>query len=388
MANKRTHAEHARWMRLALSLGERTQGQTWPNPSVGCVIVKNGRVLARGWTARGGRPHAEAIALAHAGAAARGGTLYTTLEPCAHRGETPPCVDAIITAGIDHVVAALSDPDARVNGAGYARLRAAGVRVTTDVLEQQALRTHIGFITRVTQSRPMLALKLAMSFDGRIALPNGHSTWITAPQTRRYVHMLRTKFDAVLVGGGTVRTDNPMLTVRDFGDDPHLQPVRIVVSNALDIPMRALADTAREIPVWLCHSDSAPMHVRTAWQNAGAQCIVCPQRMDADAGNHAIPLLDLSKVLNALAQVGLTRILCEGGGTLAAGLLQCGLVDELIGCTAGVVIGAGGQAAFAAHPAWQSVFDLAKSNRFTLVDTFAMGTDVVHHWHRRIAGGV
>ena len=206
-----------RYMALALSLGARGLGQVWPNPAVGCVIVKDGRIVGRGRTAPGGRPHAEPQALAQAGAAARGATVYVTLEPCAHFGKTPPCARALIEAGVSRVVSALEDPDPRVDGGGHEMLRAAGIAVETGVMADEARAAQIGFLTRITQGRPMVTLKLASSFDGRIATAAGESQWITGPGARRMVHAMRMSHDAVLVGGGTARADDPMLTVRGMG---------------------------------------------------------------------------------------------------------------------------------------------------------------------------
>ena len=213
----------------ALALARRGLGNTWPNPAVGCVLVRDGRVVGRGWTQPGGRPHAEVRALAQAGEAARGATAYVTLEPCAHHGKTPPCAEALIRSGVARVVTALTDPDPRVSGRGHAMLRAAGIAVTEGVRESAAREAQRGFLTRVTLGRPMLTLKLATSFDGRIATALGESQWITAPAARRQVHALRLTHDAVMVGGGTARADRPGLNVRGMGRVR--QPVRVVVSS-------------------------------------------------------------------------------------------------------------------------------------------------------------
>ncbi|MEL6518613.1 MAG: bifunctional diaminohydroxyphosphoribosylaminopyrimidine deaminase/5-amino-6-(5-phosphoribosylamino)uracil reductase RibD, partial [Pseudomonadota bacterium] len=221
-----TSETDARYMALALRLGAQRLGQVWPNPAVGCVIVKDGRIVGRGATAPGGRPHAEPQALAQAGDAARGATVYVSLEPCAHHGRTPPCCDALITAGVARVVSAMEDPDPRTAGQGHAALEAAGIVVETGVPCDQAARVHEGFVTRVTEGRPMVTLKLASSFDGRIATATGASKWITGPEARRCVHAARAAHDLVLVGGGTARADDPDLRVRDLG--VARQPVRAV----------------------------------------------------------------------------------------------------------------------------------------------------------------
>ena len=223
-ANDLRHMDHA------LRLAQRGLGNVWPNPAVGCVIVAAGRVVGRGWTQPGGRPHAERMALDAAGAAARGATAYVTLEPCAHHGRAPPCSDALVAAGVARVVSALTDPDPRVAGRGHARLREAGIEVVEGVRAGPAAELQRGFLSRVTQGRPMVTLKLATSFDGRIATASGESRWITGEAARRHVHLLRLTHDAVMVGAGTARADLPALNVRGFG--PVRQPVRVVMANA------------------------------------------------------------------------------------------------------------------------------------------------------------
>ncbi len=358
-------------MRLALSLGRRGLGNCWPNPAVGCVLVHpdehEDRVIGRGWTRPGGRPHGEVVALAQAGDA-RGATAYVTLEPCAHHGQTPPCAQALIDAGVARVVVALEDPDPRVNGGGIAMLRAAGIEVETGVLRDEAARDHAGFLNRITEGRPFVTLKLANSFDGRIATATGESQWITGPEARRYVHALRARHDAVMVGGGTAREDDPSLTVRGLGVTR--QPVRVVLSRHLDLPLDGqLARTAREVPVWLCHSGRADPALVSAWQGLGAETL--------EAGV-AQGQLDPVSVLQALGEKGLTRVFCEGGGGLAASLLNAGLVDELIGFTAGVALGAEGRPSLAA----MGVDHLAEAPRFSLLETRGLGGDVLHRWIR------
>ena len=363
-------ATDRRFLALALSLGRRGQGSTWPNPAVGCVIVRDGRVVGRGWTAPGGRPHAEPQALAQAGELARGATAYVSLEPCAHHGKTPPCADALVAAGIARVVAPIEDMDPRVSGEGFARLRAAGVEVTTGLLADEAGRDHAGFFLRTELGRPFVTLKLASSFDGRIATATGDSQWITGAGARRLVHAMRARHDAVMVGGGTARADDPSLTVRDLGIDR--QPVRVVVSRRLDLPlMGRLARTAKEIPVWLCHGTDADPTLHQTWAGLGARLIPC----DATAGQ-----LDPRSVLQGLGEAGLTRVFCEGGGALAASLLQADLVDELVGMTAGVAIGAEGLPALGAL----GLTRLAEAPRFRLRETRPVGGDVMHVWERAV----
>lgn len=356
-----------RHMSHALALGRRGLGRVWPNPAVGCVIVKDGRVVGRGRTADGGRPHAEPQALDMAGTAARGATAYVTLEPCAHHGQTPPCADALIAAGVARVVIGAGDPDPKVNGKGIAMLRAAGIEVTTGVLEDQAIAANCGFISRVTQGRPHLTLKLALSLDGRIATASGESQWITGPAARRAVHALRAQNDAVLVGGGTARADNPTLTVRDLGTDR--QPVRIVASRNFNLPWPSnLIDTIDQAPVWVIHdADGNNAQDAERWQSHGARLFPVAAR-----GGH----LDPQALLQALGQAGLTRVFCEGGGTLAASLLGAGLVDELIVFSAGLSIGAEGQPGIGVL----GLSALADADRFQLSSTRAIGPDVVTRW--------
>ncbi|MCW1954970.1 MAG: bifunctional diaminohydroxyphosphoribosylaminopyrimidine deaminase/5-amino-6-(5-phosphoribosylamino)uracil reductase RibD [Roseobacter sp.] len=357
------------FMRVALGLGRRAMGQTWPNPAVGCVIVNAGRIVGRGHTQAGGRPHAETEALAQAGALAQGATAYVTLEPCAHHGQTPPCASALIEAGIARVVAPLEDSDSRVLGRGFEMLRAAGVELSLGVCAEEAARDHAGFLKLQTVGRPFVTLKLASSFDGRIATATGESQWITGAAARADVHQLRSLHDAVMVGGGTARADDPMLTVRGFGE--MRQPVRVVVSRRLDLPMMGkLAVSAKDVPLWLCHGADADSYLTEAWQGIGARLLSC----DLRAGQ-----LDIVSVMDALGAAGLTRIFCEGGGALAASLLSEDLVDALVGYTAGLAIGAEGLPSVGA----MGLERLTQAPRFELVETRAVGVDVMHRWGRK-----
>ncbi|SDC89796.1 bifunctional diaminohydroxyphosphoribosylaminopyrimidine deaminase/5-amino-6-(5-phosphoribosylamino)uracil reductase RibD [Ruegeria marina] len=357
-----------RFMALALSLGRRELGACWPNPAVGCLIVSGGRIVGRGWTQAGGRPHAETVALAQAGAAARGATAYVTLEPCAHHGKTPPCAEALISAGVARVVAAVEDSDPRVAGKGFALLRAAGVAVTTGVLADEAARDLAGFFLKTEHGRPWLTLKMASSFDGRIATASGESKWITGGYARKLVHSMRARHDAVMVGAGTARADDPSLTVRDLGIER--QPVRVVVSRYLDLPlMSQLARTARQVPVWLCHGTGVDPDRARAWKSTGAELVSCAvSGMQIDA-------LDLMQQLGAR---GLTRVFCEGGSALAASLLAEDLVDELVGFTAGLSIGAEGLPAIGTL----GLERLSEAPRFRLIETMDAGGDVLHRWAR------
>ncbi|OIQ29892.1 MAG: riboflavin biosynthesis protein RibD [Alphaproteobacteria bacterium MedPE-SWcel] len=355
-------------MAMALSLGRRGQGRTWPNPAVGCVIVRSGRIVGRGWTQPGGRPHAEVVALAQAGTAAQGATAYVSLEPCAHTGQTPPCAQALIDAGVARVVAAIGDSDPRVSGQGFALLHAAGIPVTTGVRADEAGCDHEGFFLRTEQGRPFVTLKLAASFDGRIATGSGQSKWITGAESRRAVHAMRARHDAVMVGAGTARADDPTLTVRELGIRD--QPARVVVSRHLDLPlMSSLARSAKDVPLFLCHGHSADAERIRAWEGVGATLLPC-----GASGTQ----LDPHDVLQQLGQVGMTRVFCEGGSALAATLLAHDLVDELVGFTAGVAIGAEGLPSIGAL----GIGALEDAPRFELVETRIIGADILHRWRR------
>lgn len=355
-------------MALALSLGQRGQGRTAPNPSVGCVVVNAGRIVGRGWTQPGGRPHAETQALAQAGDRAAGADVYVTLEPCAHHGQTPPCAQALIDARVARVFIATSDPDPRVAGQGVDMLHAAGVAVEIGLMEREAQFANAGFFARLELDRPFVTLKLANSFDGRIATGTGESQWITGPEARRFVHALRARHDGVLVGAGTARKDDPSLTVRGLGVG--WQPSRIVISRRLDLPlMGVLARTAKEIPVVLCCGRDVDPTLQRTWQDLGARLIIC-----ATKGSQ----LDPTDVMRQLALSGFNRIFCEGGSALAASLIQADLVDELVGFTAGLAIGAEGLPSVGAL----GLERLDQGARFRLSQCRPIGDDIVHIWRR------
>lgn len=358
------HSADERWMRLALSLGARGLGITWPNPAVGCVIVKDGRVLGRGWTQAGGRPHAERMALAQAGTAAEGATAYVTLEPCAHTGKTSPCADALIEAKVARVVTAILDPDPRVSGKGFDKLRAVGIEVSTGILAEEARQANLGFLTRVTQNRPIVTLKLASSLDAKIATQTGESQWITGAEARAFVHYLRATHDAVMIGSGTSLADNPSLTVRLAGLE-HRHPVRIVLDSQLTTPTdNVLGQSSDNTPVWMCHGPDASTK---AWGQTNAQLIEC-----AMVKGH----LSLKDVLSKCADLGITRLFCEGGGTLAASLIREGCVDRLITMTAGITIGADGAPSFASL----GVTALTDAPKFKLENHRRIGDDLMSEW--------
>ncbi|MEM7056726.1 MAG: bifunctional diaminohydroxyphosphoribosylaminopyrimidine deaminase/5-amino-6-(5-phosphoribosylamino)uracil reductase RibD [Pseudomonadota bacterium] len=324
----------ARWMTSALALARRALGRTWPNPAVGCVVVNHGRVIGRGVTAPGGRPHAEPQALAQAFASGcKGATVYVTLEPCAHHGQTPPCTDAIISAGVTKVFCAMEDPDPRVLGRGIAALREAGIEVDVGLLQAEARQVNAGFLSRIERGRPTVTLKLAVSTDGRIATRTGESRWITGPAARRRVHLMRARCDAVLIGAGTARIDDPMLDVRDVGLADRL-PVRVVADSSLSIPLTGrLAATAGTQPLWIMHRADAPKDRIQALSDLGAIPITV-----ADTEG----VLSISDAMRELAARGITRVLCEGGGRIAASLLSEGLVDDMAIFTAGKALGGDG----------------------------------------------
>lgn len=314
-------ADDARWMGVALALGERGRGRTRPNPNVGCVIVKNGRVVGRGWTQPGGRPHAEAMALAQAGEQAGGATAYVTLEPCAHRSQRgPACADLLLEAGVARVVAAVEDPDPRTAGGGLARLRAAGADLVCGVREEEALRSFGGFVARQRLGRPHVTLKLATSLDGCIAMADGSSRWITGEPARAHAHLERSRHEAILVGRGTWDADTPKLDVRLAGLEDRL-PVRVVLSHSL---------------------------------------VIAPQ-----------PGLIVIQEPHQIAALSCDQLLVEGGAQTAAAFLRADLVDRLLLYTAPILIGGG-------KPALGDIglTDLADAHgRWSLADARMLGRD-------------
>ena len=357
-----------RFMRLAIELGRRGLGRVWPNPAVGCVIVQGDVIVGRGWTQPGGRPHAEVRALEQAGAAARGASVYVSLEPCAHTGKTPPCAAALIRAGVARVVTAMTDPDARVSGKGHAMLRDAGIEVVEGVEAGAASLANAGFLLRILQGRPMVTLKLALTLDGRIATASGASRWITGAQARRAVHLMRARHDAVIVGAGTARADDPDLRVRERGV-AH-QPVRMVADSRLGVPSASrLGRTAKEAPVWMLHGPQAPVAARNDWQRTGATLVPC--------GFDGLGRLDVTDALRRLGDRGITRLFCEGGGGLAASLIRAGLVDEMVVFSAGRVFGADGTAGLGG----MGVTDIGP-HPFHFLAARRCGEDLMHHWRR------
>ena len=351
-------------MRAALALARRGLGNTWPNPAVGCVLVKHGRVIGRGWTQPGGRPHAETEALRRAGSNARGATAYVTLEPCSHHGRTPPCCDALTEAGVARVVVAMRDPDPRVNGRGLALLRDAAIVVEEGLLEAEARALNAGFFRRIEAGLPIVTLKLATTLDGRIATATGESRWITGPEARREAHALRARHDAILVGSGTVLADDPDLTCRIPGME-RVPMLRVVADARLRTPPTArLVTTARRAPTCIVTTPGHPPAAQAPFTHAGVELLTVPQ---GDTG------LDLRALMAALARRGVTRVLAEGGAGLAAGLLRAGLVDRLAWFHAPGVMGGDG------HPATQGLHlaALAAMPRFRRVAVKPLGADLL-----------
>ncbi|WP_441229918.1 bifunctional diaminohydroxyphosphoribosylaminopyrimidine deaminase/5-amino-6-(5-phosphoribosylamino)uracil reductase RibD [Tardiphaga sp. 215_C5_N2_1] len=337
-------ATDLRFMQLALTLGRRGQGRTWPNPAVGAVIVKDGVIIGRGWTQPGGRPHAEPVALAQAGEAARGATLYVTLEPCSHFGKSPPCADAIVAAGIARVVAAIEDPNPDVAGQGHARLRAAGIRVDVGLCAEQAARDHAGHFRRIRDKRPHVVLKLAVSPDDKIAAAGHKPVAVTGEMVRSRVHLLRAQCDAVLVGMGTVIADDPELTCRLPGMMQR-SPVRVVLDRALRISGNSrLVHSARTTPLWVMTSSLSEAPAAMALGAAGTQVLRVPTTTSPPPG------LDLQAVLHSLSEKGITKLLVEGGSKVASSFVAAGLVDEVWLFRGPKEIGEGGIAALDALP--------------------------------------
>jgi diaminohydroxyphosphoribosylaminopyrimidine deaminase / 5-amino-6-(5-phosphoribosylamino)uracil reductase len=369
--SREAKAADQRFMQLALTLGRRGQGRTWPNPAVGAVVVKDGVIVGRGWTQPGGRPHAEPEALQRAGEAARGATLYVTLEPCSHVGKSPPCADAVIAAGIARVVSALEDPNPEVAGQGHARLRAAGITVDVGLCAAEAARDHAGHFRRVRDGRPHVILKLAVSADDKIGGAGHKPVAITGEAAKTRVHLLRAQCDAILVGIGTVLADDPLLTCRLPGMAAR-SPVRVVLDRALRIPGDGrLVHTARETPLWVMTSDlsEAPAAVRLG--AAGAEVIRV-------AATTAPPGLDLSAVLHALSEKGITRLMVEGGARVASAFVSAGLVDEIWLLRGPDRVGAGGVAALGALP----LSAITQSPAFRLRASESLDKDILTVYER------
>ncbi|NOJ49382.1 bifunctional diaminohydroxyphosphoribosylaminopyrimidine deaminase/5-amino-6-(5-phosphoribosylamino)uracil reductase RibD [Bradyrhizobium archetypum] len=340
---KEAKAADQRFMQLALSLGRRGLGRTWPNPAVGAIVVKDGVIVGRGWTQPGGRPHAEPEALKRAGKAARGATLYVTLEPCSHFGKSPPCVDAVIASGIARVVSAIEDPNPEVAGQGHARLRAAGIAVDVGLGAQEAAHDHAGHFRRVRDRRPHVILKLAVSADDKIAAAGRKPVAITGEAAKTRVHLLRAQCDAILVGIGTVLADDPLLTCRLPGMEARW-PVRVVLDRSLRIPSDSrLVHSARATPLWVMTSETAEAAAAAKLGASGTQ-------VTRVAAATKLPGLELAAVLRALSDEGVTRLMVEGGSRVASSFVAAGLVDEIWLLRGPETIGADGIPALDALP--------------------------------------
>jgi diaminohydroxyphosphoribosylaminopyrimidine deaminase/5-amino-6-(5-phosphoribosylamino)uracil reductase len=357
-------------MRVALALARRGLGLVWPNPAVGCVIVNGDTVVGRGWTRRGGRPHAETEALGRAGDKSKGATAYVTLEPCPHQGETPPCTQALIDAGLARLVMATEDPDSRVSGQGAARLQAAGISVESGVLEEEARDLNAGYLLRVRQGRPLITLKSATTLDGRIATRTGESQWITGPVARDLVHGMRADHDAILTSVGTVLADDPRLTCRLPGMEDS-SPLRIIADSHLQIPLTSkLVQSAGAIPTWVITVKGGDRMRIKALGDCGVTVI------EAEPGADVHP--DPRWMAEEFGRRGLTRVLVEGGGHLAAALLRAGLVDRLAWFRNPRVIGGAGLPASVDF----GVQSLAEAPEFIRSGLTSVGGDVLETYYR------
>ena len=372
LAKKTEAAKDAdrRFMQLALALGRRGLGRASPNPAVGAVVVKDGVIVGRGWTQPGGRPHAEPEALRRAGEAARGATLYVTLEPCSHFGKSPPCADAIIAAGIARVVASIEDPNPDVAGQGFARLRAAGIAVDIGLGASDAAHDHAGHIRRIRDRRPHVILKLAVSADDKIAAAGRKPVAITGEAAQTRVHLLRAQSDAILVGIGTVLADDPLLTCRLPGMEAR-SPVRIVLDRALRVPGSSrLVHSARQTPLWVMTSETAEAAAAARLGAAGAQVL----RIPPGGGSG----LDLSVVLYALSDKGITRLMVEGGARVASSFIAAGLVDEIWLLRGPAIVGADGVSALDATP----LSAITQSQTFKVRASETLGKDSLTIYER------
>lgn len=391
MATEEASVDDSDHMQAALALARRGLGRVWPNPAVGCVIVRDRRVLGRGWTQPGGRPHAETEALRRAGAAAAGATAYVSLEPCNHHGVTPPCTEALIDAGIARCVIAVADPDQRVNGGGLARLRDAGIQVTVGVREEAAAELNAGFFMRCNDGRPLFTLKMASSLDGRIATASGESRWITGEQARRVVHHMRACHDGVLIGSGTAIADDPDLGCRLPGMEDR-SPLRVVADARLRISADSrLVATAAQRPTWVLTQPEATTPDATtpeATSKATPEARPGPEP-DAHSRRRAVLTergvtvvavepaagggLDPLAMAKALGERGLTRVMIEGGGRLAASFLAAGLIDRIAWFHGPLILGADGIPAMDVL----GLTTLAAAPTFTRTGTTVLGDDVL-----------
>jgi len=350
-----TSTDHA-LMAQALRLAERGAYTTRPNPMVGCVIAHGDAVVGEGWHRRAGEPHAEILALQAAGDRARGATAYVTLEPCAHTGRTGPCADALIAAGVARVVAAMRDPFPQVDGAGFDRLRAAGIAVEAGLMEAQARRLNRGFLSRIERGRPFVRVKLATSLDGRTAMANGDSKWISGDASRLDVQRWRARAGAILTGAGTVLADDPSLTVRLEDDTPFVPPLRVVLDPGLATIARGRVREGDAPTLYIHTADAKPP------REIAAQRAVAP----ADGSN-----FDLRAVLELLAARGINEVQVEAGATLAGAFIAAGLADEVLLYVAPVLLGDQARPLFAGL----GIHSMAERAHLKIVDARAIGQD-------------
>ncbi len=353
-------AEDHGFMARALQLAQRGLYSTTPNPRVGCVMVRDGRVIGEGWHERAGLPHAEAVALdaiVGAGATARGATAYVTLEPCSHFGRTPPCADALIAEGVSRVVVAMQDPNPLVAGQGLAKLAAAGIDVASGLLESEATELNSGFVSRMTRGRPWLRLKIAASLDGKTALNNGLSQWITGADARRDAHGWRARSCAVLTGIGTVKDDNPRLTVREVPTTR--QPLRVVIDSRLETPLDAAVLEGGNVLIAAAQENAERAGALRA---RGAEIVLLPN------ANGKVELVDL---LQELGRRGINEVLAEAGTRLNGSLLSEGCVDELLIYQAPILLGDAARGMFGLA----ELTDLAGARRLNIIERRAVGAD-------------
>jgi diaminohydroxyphosphoribosylaminopyrimidine deaminase / 5-amino-6-(5-phosphoribosylamino)uracil reductase len=371
MTARQDGLDDAGWMRTAVALARRGLGTVAPNPSVGCVVVAEGRVVGRGWTRPGGRPHGETEALAKAGALARGATAYVSLEPCNHHGKTPPCTEALLAAGIRRVVVACEDPDPRVSGSGIRRLREAGVEVSVGVGAEEAREVNRGFFMRIAEGRPLVTLKLASTLDGRIATHSGESKWITGETARAWGHGLRARNDAIMVGINTALADDPELTCRLPGL-AHRSPVRVIVDSRLRLPLTSrLVRSARAVPTWVIAVAGVDRLRAKAFEECGVEVI--------ELGLGEAGILDMAEACRALGARGMTRLLVEGGARLAASLMRARLVDRIEWFRAPRVIGGDGLPAVVGY----GTDHLSDAAGFVRTGVRQAGADLVEQYERR-----
>jgi len=358
---------------MALSLARRGLGNVWPNPAVGCVLVRNdlnNRVVGRGWTQAGGRPHGEIEAINRAQKLAEGSVAYITLEPCNHHGETPPCSESIINAGIKRCVIAIKDPDPRVLGSGINRLREAGIDTELGVCEKDAKEINAGFFLRIQKGRPLFTLKTATTIDGRIATSRGKSKWITGKKARAFAHRLRANHDAIMIGIRTALIDNPLLSCRLPGLE-ELSPIRIVADTNLRLPNDcALVKTAATIPTWVITKSIVDLDRCSQLEDLGVNII----KIDIDKTGH----LDLDELVTELGNRGLTRVLVEGGGALAAAMIKKNLIDELAWFRSAKIIGGDGLGAIAPF----GINEISKAPAFICNSIARIGDDIFETYRR------